>query len=68
MHKPQPKISLLVQDHDKRRGKIAFYATEQAIDDVREFGEISRIENYIELHVSQRYDFDEVLAYMQNYG
>jgi hypothetical protein len=50
-------------------GVIYFYATNDAIDDFREFGFVRPGENknYYCLEVDARYDFDEVLKYIQNY-
>ncbi len=49
---------------------IKVYASKDAIEDIKEFGDVSKLsegETYI-LVVDARYDFQEVVDYIKNYG
>jgi hypothetical protein len=68
--KPQPKkeVAIVWQNEDVRH--ISFYASADALEDFKEFGSIFQAlinkERY-SLIVDARYDFNEVLAYIENW-
>ena len=67
--KPEPKRQLAIKFYDKTTGIIAIEAIPDIIEDFRQYGNLygdNRINRY-DLFVSKLYDFDEVLAYIQNY-
>ena len=49
---------------------ITFYATKEAIEDFKEFGHVITNNNHnrCQLDVDSRYDYNEVLAYIKNWG
>lgn len=50
---------------------IVFYATDDAVTEFDSFGMIRKYDNErnkYSLYVDYRYEFSEVLAYIQNYG
>lgn len=51
-------------------GHIVFYATNDAVSAFKGFGDLSHAQflNQWDLFVDARFDFDEVLAYIENYG
>lgn len=69
--KPQPKQELAVDFYHEPSCSINFYAAPDAIDDIRQFGQITPeyrgTPNLYHLSVDRRYDFQEVLEYLQNY-
>lgn len=69
--KPQMKREVAVVFYYEPIRHISFCATADAVTDFEEYGDItpdpSRSECYI-LEVDCRYDFGEVLAFIQNYG
>lgn len=75
LQRPQPKKELAVLQiiHSTMSGirVICFSATQEAAKDVEEFGRVrpgSNKDAYLyRLDVDPRYDFEEVVAYLQNY-
>ena len=70
-NKPLPKREVAVHYFDKKGFIIDFYATKDAVDEFKEFGFVQEMpdrKNGFSLFVDKRYDFDEVLAYIENYG
>lgn len=69
MNKPTPKKEVGVLFASKAARHIRFNSTEDAVTEFLSFGKltIDGRESY-SLFVDSRYDFDEVLAYIQNYG
>lgn len=69
--KPQMKREVAIVFHYEPLRQVTFYATADAVTEFKEYGNIrtdpDRSECYI-LIVDARYDFGEVLAYIQNYG
>ena len=67
--KPQMKCELSVSCVMKDIHAIYFFASADALNDVSEFGTVGVFvgRQYV-LNVDSRYDFDEVVNYMQNYG
>lgn len=68
MKKPQPKHEVAVVSYHKNHRLIVFQASPDAVEDFRDFGNIYPEQHNYHLIVFGRYDFDEVLAYIQNYG
>ncbi len=67
MKKPQPKKAVVITNYNNK--EIAFYASSKAMNRIRNFGSIRGYTNGKKtLTVSERYDFNEVLEYMKNYG
>jgi hypothetical protein len=69
--KPQPKREIGIEwMHDNRI--ICLYATKDALEDLKEFGTIHDAANGLKeqywLLVDARYDFQEVVDYIKNYG
>lgn len=71
MKKPTIKKEVAVVDAFLFTRRISFYSSRDALGDFQEFGEITEFDNvankYI-LIVDSRFDFNEVLEYMQTYG
>jgi hypothetical protein len=69
MNKPKIKKELAVRDYNERYRWIAVNATNDAIQEYAEFGDVHCIdrEKYT-LQVDARFDFEEVLAWMQSHG
>lgn len=72
MDKPQPKRQVGIFDFQPQHREIYFYASEEAVKVLEEFGYIRQWSKepsirYV-LKVDPRYDFEEVRAYMENYG
>ncbi len=68
-NKPQMKREVAVDYHDGRR--ILFYSTRDALSDIQSFGQITpytTVSDKYTLLVDTRFDFSEVLDYMENYG
>jgi len=68
--KPQLKRELAVEWSNEPTHFISFYATPDAVEDVKQFGRItlfSDAPNLYHLVVDGRYDFQEVLEYLKNY-
>jgi len=70
MNKPTPKREVAIDGHIKSLGMIYFYSSRDAAEDFREFGHMSTSEegNKYTLFIDKRFDFDEVLAYIENYS
>ena len=69
--KPQPKKEVAIAGQNESVRHIAFYASADALEDFKEFGIISQALNDKErysLMVDARYDFNEVLAYIENWN
>ncbi len=69
MKKPQPKKEMSVRFSSKMVRHIRVWATTDAAQELVAFGNLTRegADQYY-LIVDARYDFDEVLAYIQGYG
>lgn len=71
MTKPRMKREVAIVFHYEPVRHITFYATTDAVTEFEPYGDIvpdpARSECYT-LHVDSRYEFAEVLAYIQNYG
>ena len=67
--KPEPKRQLAIKFYDKTTGLIAIEAIPDIIEDFREYGNLysDNRKNRYDLFVSELYDFQEVLTYIQNY-
>ena len=68
MEKPQPKKEVAVSFYSELTRQIRFNATKDAVEDFKVFGLVYMIYNEYGLIVDSRYDFNEVIAYIQNYG
>lgn len=70
MEKPRPKKEVAIQTAIKTTRTIFFFASKDAIEEFKDFGHISQDINggLIVLNVDMRYDFDEVVNYIENYG
>ena len=71
MNKPKMKKDVVVDCAFESTGYIAFYATKRIADNASEFGHmypIGDVPNKYALNVDPRYDFGEVLDYIQNYS
>ena len=68
--KPQPKKEIAIDWAGKNVNLIYFYASVDALEDMREFGTVESVSNYNQyrLEVDKRYDFDEVVKYIQEYN
>lgn len=70
MNKPQMKREVAV-DLYYGGAWIVFYSTRDALADVQPFGQVTAYtdipDKYV-LRVDTRFDFSEVLDYMENYG
>ena len=71
MEAPQPKQELAIDFYYEPEHIIHFYATPDAADDIKQFGQIRSehcgTPNLYLLTVDRRYDFQEVLAYLKSY-
>ena len=69
--KPQPKKEVAIALQNETVRHISFYASADALEDFKEFGSISQAvsdkERY-SLMVDARYDFAEVMAYIENWN
>lgn len=67
--KPKPKREVSITTIAPTFRSIYFYASEDAVNDFRSFGSVTSMgkESY-RLEVDARYDFQEVVEYIQNYG
>ena len=71
MNKPEPKREAAVDRYHETAGSIDFYASPDALEDIKEFGYVLPdpiIPNRYILYVDKRYNFQEVLAYIEKYG
>ena len=71
MNKPEMICEIAVAYQDASVRLIRFNATSDAAEDMRQFGDVARFldckDTYM-LHVDARYNFSEVLAYIEQYG
>ena len=69
-NKPQPKRELAIDKVLGPLNTVYFYASSDALEDIKPFGLISAAHapNHYRLGVDKRYDFAEVVAYMEAYG
>ena len=71
MEAPQPKRELAISWAHEPVGCIIFYATSDAAEDIKQFGQITprhcSTPNLYHLAVDGRYDFQEVLEYLKQY-
>ena len=71
MTKPKMKREVAIVFNYEPIRHIVFYATTDAVTEFELYGDIvpdiNRSERYT-LYVDSRYEFAEVLAYIQNYG
>ena len=69
--KPQPKKEVAIFFHSENIRYIAFHASADAVESFKEFGCIFQAlhehESY-SLTADSRYDFNEVLAYIENWN
>ena len=71
MNKPNPKREVAIRLYYPTLMIIDFYATEDAATEFREFGQLERDPMYTNgwhLIIDSRFDFEEVLRYIENYG
>ena len=71
MNKPIMKQEVAILVSIKSVRQIVFFATNDAVSEFAPYGNIIRDDNVREkysMFVDARYDFDEVLEYMQGYG
>jgi hypothetical protein len=71
MNKPQIKREVQITTVIKSVRHIIFYASTDAVAEFEEFGEVLPSTNTRELYnlfVDARYDFGEVVAYIEGYG
>jgi hypothetical protein len=69
--KPEMKREVGVRSSSLDNRHIMFYATEDAVEDFREYGYVLDYVVDSSLHsltVDARFDFQEVLDYISNYG
>lgn len=68
---PVMKREVAVASENENQFLITFYSTRDALADIQQFGEVypfsSTSEKYF-LYVDRRFDFADVLAYIENYG
>ena len=70
-NKPQMKREVSVTFHHEGVREIAFYSTPDAVTEFWQYGCVissDKLRNYYRLIVDARYDFAEVLEFIQNYG
>lgn len=71
MNKPIPKKEVAVEWYDEKLRVIYFWTTDDALTEFVEYGNVAKTNegrNKYFIHVDPRYDFGEVLRYIQNYG
>ena len=70
MQRPTIKREVATTFQDKNTRIIWFYATQDAVTEFNRYGLIrdTNRPDYYYIAVDARFDFDEVLAYIQNYG
>ena len=72
MEKPKPKSEVKITDTVPDWHLIRLYASKDALDDFREFGQVSDplqgpTPGLYYIWVDARYDFDEVVRYIESY-
>ena len=70
MVKPTPKKEVAIDWASESDKIIFFYSTLDALDNFVSFGNVTEWtrQNYYRLKVDSRFDFNEVLEYIQKYG
>ena len=71
MEKPTLKREVAVSLVLRSINAIGFHATDDAVTEFEQFGVLTEalaISGGYRLYVDSRYDFDEVLAFIENYG
>lgn len=72
MNKPKIKKELAIAHALKALYIIYFYASPDAIEDLYDFGMVEPqdaiADSYYSILVDRRYDIDDVVEYMENYG
>jgi hypothetical protein len=70
MDKPVMKREVGVRLYVRSMRMIVFYSTDDALTEFSEFGQIESgdTDNTCRLWVDSRFDFDEVLKYIEEYG
>lgn len=69
--KPKPKTELALVTTIPGLRYVTFYATRDAAEVVAEFGDVQpydEVKDKYTATIDARYDFDEVVAYLQEYG
>lgn len=68
MNKPKPKKEVAIKWTKSKL--IVFTATQDAANDLKEFGKLQYFEDSQDywLAVDPRFDFDEVIQYIEEYG
>jgi len=67
--KPELQSEVAVSYSFKNASEIFFYATSDALEDLKEFGQIVSLNGHeYKILVDKRYKFDDVLEYIENYG
>ena len=68
--KPQPKREVSISAMSPDKSIVYLYASKDAAEDIKEFGEMSQWTrpNQYRLQIDSRYDFQEVVDYIKNYG
>ena len=71
MEVPQLKRELAINWCDESMYTIIFYATSDAAEEIKQFGQLTpnfcSTPNLYHLAVDKRYDFQEVLEYLKQY-
>jgi len=67
MEKPKPKKEVAVGTISEKERVVFFNASRDAAGDFAEFGFITEFETCYLLFVDRRFDFNEVVTYMENY-
>jgi hypothetical protein len=72
MDKPAMKREVAIRDVLPITKTLYFFASQDALSDLEEFGMIRRLpvlgNNVYELLVDPRFDFDEVVRWIEEYG
>jgi hypothetical protein len=71
MEKPKPKREVAITNIFKFNNEIWFQASQDSANDLEEFGTIIKRadrKEWYSIRIDSRYDFDEVLKYIENYG
>lgn len=71
MKKPRIKREVAIESIFPQTQAIHFYASPDAAEELGEFGTTTSgglIKNKYRLQVDARFDFDEVVEYIKNYG
>ena len=70
MKTPVMQSEIAIKHNMEGQGILYFYATPDAASDVRQFGELEQVihQDFYKLEVDARYNFLEVVAYIEAYG